>query len=113
MPSRTILAAAAAAFALAAAGQAAAADTATVAQGKLHGATAGQVTSFKGVPFAAPPVGELRWKPPAAAPAWTGVREATAFGPACMQMGRARAGGGANQSEDCLTLNVFAPASAK
>lgn len=96
-----------------AAAPAGAADTVKVAQGALHGATAGAVTSFKGVPFAAPPLGELRWKPPAPAAAWSGVREATAFGPACMQMGRARAGGTANQSEDCLTLNVWTPASAK
>jgi para-nitrobenzyl esterase len=90
-----------------------AAETVRVAQGTLHGVTSGQVTAFKGVPFAAPPVGELRWRPPAAPAAWTGVREAAAFGPACMQMAQARAGGTTNQSEDCLYLNVWAPASAK
>ncbi|HEX7947978.1 MAG TPA: carboxylesterase family protein [Phenylobacterium sp.] len=88
-------------------------DTAKVAQGTLHGATAGTVTSFKGVPFAAAPVGDLRWKPPAPAANWTGVREATAFGPVCMQMGRASSGGTQNQSEDCLFLNVWTPANAK
>src|SRR3954454_22582497 len=88
-------------------------DTVKVAQGTLHGATAGSVTSFKGVPFAAAPVGDLRWKPPAPAAIWTGVREATAFGPVCMQMGRASSGGTQNQSEDCLFLNVWTPAGAK
>jgi para-nitrobenzyl esterase len=104
---------AAAAAALVLAGSAQAGDTVKVAQGSLHGATAGKVTSFKGVPFAAAPVGELRWKPPAAAANWSGVKEATAFAPACMQMGRARAGGTQNQSEDCLFLNVWTPASFK
>jgi para-nitrobenzyl esterase len=104
----------AAAAALAATAAAAVAgDTVKVAQGSLHGATAGAVTSFKGVPFAAPPVGDLRWKPPAAAASWTGVREATAFGPACMQMRRAVGGPPQDQSEDCLTLNVWTPAKAK
>jgi para-nitrobenzyl esterase len=95
------------------AGAAQAADTVKVAQGTLHGATVGQVSSFKGIPFAKPPVGDLRWKPPQAPANWTGVREATKFGPVCMQMGRARSGGTADQSEDCLFLNVWTPASAK
>ncbi len=110
---RNWIAMAAAAMLAAAAVPVAAGDTVKVAQGALHGATAGSVTSFKGVPFAAAPVGELRWKPPAPAARWSGVREATAFGPACMQMGRARAGGTQNQSEDCLLLNVWTPATAK
>lgn len=86
-----------------------AADTVKVAQGMLHGATAGAVTSFKAIPFAAPPVGDLRWRPPQPARPWTGSREAVAFGPACMQMGQARVGAPV-QSEDCLTLNVWTPA---
>src|SRR5690349_10101359 len=49
-----------------------------VAQGMLEGASADGVDSFKGVPFAAPPVGALRWRPPAAPASWTAVREATA-----------------------------------
>jgi len=101
------------AMTLAAAGAAHASDVVRVAQGALHGATAEAVTSFKGVPFAAAPVGDLRWRPPAAPKPWTGVREATAYGPACMQMGQARSGGTVNQSEDCLYLNVWAPASAR
>ena len=101
------------AVALAASSAAHAADTVHVAEGTLRGVTAGSVTSFKGIPFAAPPVGDLRWRPPVAPKPWTGVREVTDYAPACMQMGRARSGGTANQSEDCLYLNVWAPASAR
>jgi para-nitrobenzyl esterase len=66
----------------------------------------GPVVAFKGIPFAQPPVGNLRWKPPAPAVAWKDVRPATEFGPACLQTGDRR------KSEDCLYLNVWAPASA-
>ena len=48
---------------------------------------AGDVVSFQGIPYAAPPVGELRWRAPAPVEPWDGVLEATAFGPACMQRG--------------------------
>jgi len=102
------------AVALAVAASARAAETVRLAQGVLHGQTAGSVTSFKGVPFAAPPVGELRWRPPAPPLAWTGVREARAYGAACMQMSAPRPGAPPTaQSEDCLYLNVWAPASAQ
>jgi para-nitrobenzyl esterase len=108
---RTILAAAAAVLTLAASAAQAAPDTVKVAQGSLQGAVAGPVASFKGIPFAAPPVGDLRWRPPQPAKAWTGVRPATEFGPQCMQMRQVTAD--VNQSEDCLTLNVYTPANAK
>lgn len=80
--------------------------------GDLSGSTADGVRAFKGVPFALPPVGDLRWKPPVAAKAWSGPRDATQFGADCMQKPRpgSRAPG---ISEDCLTLNVWTPASAK
>jgi len=107
MSLRTILAAAAATLAVA--GAANASDTVKVAQGQLHGATAGTVTSFKNIPFAAPPVGDLRWRPPQPAKPWAGVRDATAFGPQCMQM--RQVGPDVKESEDCLTLNVWTPAS--
>lgn len=111
MPYRSIVAGLAAASILGLATQVAAApDTVKVAQGTLHGAVAGNVAAFKGIPFAAPPLGDLRWRPPQAPGAWTGAREATAFGPVCMQMGRANSGGTQNQSEDCLYLNVWTPA---
>jgi para-nitrobenzyl esterase len=82
------------------------APVAHTAQGDLAGALADGVESFKGVPFAAPPVGELRWRPPGPAPTWSGVRQATAFGPACLQPTR----GDLKISEDCLTINVWRPA---
>jgi para-nitrobenzyl esterase len=102
-------------FALAAAlslGTARAADappvTAQTAAGLVSG-TGGDVRSFKGIPFAAPPLGPLRWKPPQPAPHWAGVRDATAFGPECAQPIPPGAPSVPN-SEDCLTLNVWTPA---
>src|SRR5580698_4487783 len=64
-----------------------------------------EVRVYKGIPFAAPPVGDLRWRAPQPVAHWNGVREADAFGPVCMQ----NAGGGSDQkvSEDCLYLNVW------
>lgn len=87
-----------------------------IAQGLLGGEAVNGIAAFKNIPFAAPPVGPLRWMPPQAAPSWTGARDATKFGPACAQVpGYAALGGiaaDAPQSEDCLTLNVWAPAKA-
>ncbi len=77
-----------------------------VAEGDVAGQVQGDVESFKGIPFAAPPVGDLRWRAPTPAPAWTGVRDASNFGPACLQAARQ----GLTMSEDCLTLNVWTPA---
>ncbi|WP_129780974.1 carboxylesterase/lipase family protein [Peristeroidobacter soli] len=80
--------------------------------GTARGSADGSVNVFKGLPYALPPVGEARWKPPVEMPAWSGVRDATKFGPACMQP-KARNGSiyawdlGAI-SEDCLFLNVWA-----
>jgi para-nitrobenzyl esterase len=110
MTLRHLVVAATAAIALTATA-AQAADTVKVAQGQLHGATAGAVTSFKNIPFAAPPVGDLRWRPPQAPKAWAGVRDATALGPMCWQMRQVPSD--ANQSEDCLQLNVWTPANFK
>lgn len=93
---------------LAAAAQAAGPDEVTTKSGTVRGVVSAESVSFKGIPFAAPPVGALRWKAPQPAAAWTGARDAAAFGPACLQTG-AFGGGGANQSEDCLTLNVWTP----
>ncbi len=71
------------------------------------------VLAFKGIPYAAPPVGALRWRPPESAPAWTGVRDATVFGPRCVAPPLGEGGpveiAGAT-SEDCLTLNVWTAA---
>jgi len=85
--------------------------------GKVQGAYTAdhQVREFKGIPYAAPPVGDLRWQPPQPAAKWKGVRDATQFGSRCMQPHiftdmRFRDPG---PSEDCLTLNVWTPAKAK
>lgn len=70
------------------------------------------VTVFRGIPYAAPPVGELRFAPPARVPAWEGVRAADRFGPMCPQTNRdaAVAGVDVERSEDCLYLNVWTAA---
>ena len=89
----------------------------TVAGGEIRGAAAARqpgIVAFKGVPYAAPPVGDLRWKPPQPVAAWDGVRDAAAPGPICMQTGPAwvrapDAGEDDPESEDCLFLNVWAP----
>jgi para-nitrobenzyl esterase len=77
--------------------------TVRLRQGAVHGA-GGEVRSFKGVPYAAPPMGPLRWRPPQSAPQWTGVREAAETGAPCMQPSNAKS------SEDCLYLNIWTPA---
>jgi para-nitrobenzyl esterase len=77
-----------------------------VTSGKISGALANYGGAvFKGIPFAQPPTGELRWREPLPPKPWTGVRDATAFGPACVQSG----GQGTNSREDCLYLNVWTP----
>jgi para-nitrobenzyl esterase len=85
--------------------------------GELQGVVDEGVVSFKGIPFAAPPVGDLRWRPPQPAAKWTGVRQAADFGADCMQgrFGPPPAPGAPAPrppSEDCLFLNVWRPASA-
>ena len=80
--------------------------------GTVEGKANGPLRSFLGIPYAAPPVGELRWKPPAPAVKWTGVRSATEFGSRCMQ-GRIYSDmvfRDPGISEDCLSLNVWTPA---
>jgi para-nitrobenzyl esterase len=82
--------------------------------GQVQGVVDDGVVSFKGIPFATPPVGELRWRPPQPVTKWTDVRQASEFGADCMQ-GRFGpppvAGQGAPApSEDCLYLNVWRPA---
>lgn len=84
-------------------------DRAHVASGTLEGATTAGIHTFKGVPYAAPPVGPLRWREPQPAPAWKDVRPATQFGPRAMQLPlfgdmNFRSNG---VSEDCLYLNVW------
>ena len=82
--------------------------------GTIAGKTEGAVRAFLGIPYAAPPVGELRWKPPAPAAKWNGVREAVHFGARCMQgpIYSDMVFRDPGPSEDCLTLNVWTPAQA-
>ena len=95
------------------------AEVVETAYGQVRGAFVdatqdGAVLAYKGIPFAAPPVGELRWKPPMPPAPWEGERDATAFGASCHQGAGADEGFYAQpqltESEDCLFLNVWAPA---
>src|SRR3569833_4502136 len=87
--------------------------------GVLQGVTdaSSHVIAYKGIPYAKPPVDELRWRPPVPVANWEGVRDAREFGHACLQPPAQPTsvyyGGGASMSEDCLTLNVWAPAGAR
>jgi para-nitrobenzyl esterase len=91
------------------------APTARVAQGAVSGVRAGPVERFLGIPYAAPPVGALRWRAPQPAKPWSGVRPATAYGADCMQepFPSDAAPLGTTPAEDCLTVNVWRPAGAK
>jgi len=93
-------------------GLSAANPSARAAGGTLQGIQEGGVKAFKGIPFAQPPVGALRWQAPQPAGSWSGVRQANAFGPRCMQLPLFsdmvfRSNG---MNEDCLYLNVWTPA---
>jgi para-nitrobenzyl esterase len=79
--------------------------------GKLAGAVEDGVASWKGIPFAAPPVGALRWRAPQPAAAWSGVRQATSYGNDCMQLPFASDAAplGTAPAEDCLYANVWSP----
>ena len=85
--------------------------------GAVRGTTDGDVRVFKGIPFAQPPVGPLRWKPPVPLARWNGLRDASEFGAACHQppprLSNIYAGKPMPLSEDCLTLNVWTPARAR
>ena len=78
--------------------------------GAIAGA-GGDIVAFKGIPYAAPPVGPLRWQPPQPPVPWSGVRAATHFGADCMQTPYVISTG-QKTSEDCLTLSVWIPAHA-
>ena len=78
----------------------------SISTGQLRGSVSGAGGAvFKNIPFAQPPVGDLRWREPLPAKAWVGVRDATAFGPMCNQNDNAQL----PHSEDCLQLNVWTP----
>ncbi|HET7013749.1 MAG TPA: carboxylesterase family protein [Streptosporangiaceae bacterium] len=81
----------------------------SIANGKIRGKKVGSVDEYLGLPYAAPPVGPLRWKPPQPLPGgWDGIRSATKFAPHCPQSKGVF--GKPSTSEDCLYLNVYAPA---
>ena len=80
-----------------------------VTGGAVVGTAENGIAIFKGIPFAAPPVGDLRWKAPAPVKSWSGLRKADAFADACMQAPHSQ-GNTAPVSEDCLYLNVWTPA---
>ena len=85
----------------------------TTTHGTVIGVRNGPAECFLGIPYAAAPIGELRWKAPQPASDWTGVRQATQFGPACLQPRAPRAPESClvdrPMSEDCLTLNIWRP----
>ena len=92
------------------------------ASGKVSGVVENGVNVYKGIPYAAPPVGDLRWKQPQPAKSWKGVRACDKFGPASLQGGSAEGsfywkefyqGGAPEMSEDCLYLNVWTSSSRK
>jgi para-nitrobenzyl esterase len=85
--------------------------------GEVEGRIEGKLRVFKGIPYASPPVGLARWKPPSPMPRWADVRQATEFGPACFQpkskLSSIYTANPMPMSEDCLTLNIWALAGAR
>ena len=77
-----------------------------VEQGMIQGTFEDGLSVYKGIPFAAPPVGDLRWRAPQPAANWEGVKQTVHFAPGPMQGGNPPSG----KSEDCLYLNVWSPA---
>src|SRR6266851_5616617 len=77
--------------------------------GPVQGVIEGHVRAFRGIPFAAPPVGGLRWRPPVTPAQWSGIRDASTFGNVCPQLGNIFSGNFVG-NEDCLVLNVYTAA---
>lgn len=88
--------------------------TVRIQQGVLTGRADAEVAAFKNIPYAAPPTAERRWRPPGPAPTWQGQRDASAYGPLCIQAppNGDPGVGPLPMSEDCLNLNVWRPISA-
>jgi para-nitrobenzyl esterase len=85
-------------------------ELAQTATGMVRGVVKSDHRLFAGIPYAAPPLGPLRWQPPAPAPAWSGIRDATRPGPRCIQELGGDPEFGRQSDEDCLTLDVWTPA---
>ncbi len=93
---------------------AASTQTVQIESGLIQGVQDGAITVYKSIPFAAPPLGALRWQPPQPPLPWKGVRQADKFGPICMQRGVSVPGSPAEPvSEDCLTLSIWTPAKSR
>lgn len=111
---RRLLSIAVSALALGACAATADAQTVTAPAGALRGTTENGIAGFRGIPYAAPPMGEMRWRPPAPPSRWDGVRDATRYGAACIQptpvFQTIYSSDIGATSEDCLTLNVWTPA---
>lgn len=84
-----------------------------IEHGELRGTRVEDVRRFLGIPYAKPPVGELRWKRPEAPEAWSSPRDATKYGKRCAQLDSAVLMNPASEDEDCLYLNVWAPSDAR
>ena len=85
-------------------------QTVRVETGLVEGVPIGESTVYKSIPFAAPPVAELRWRPPQPATPWKGVRRTDKFGPICMSTGVSVPGAAIEAvSEDCLSLSIWTP----
>ena len=98
------------AFPATSAQQAEAAPTVETTSGRISGVRDGEVSAFKGIPYAAPPTGDRRWRAPAPAAHWDGVRTADAIGPICPQPNLPWGPPpSVPRSEDCLNLNVWTP----
>src|SRR5262245_33049686 len=78
-----------------------------ISDGMIQGDVDVGTRRFAGIPFAAPPVGALRWRPPAAVESWDGVHDATQFGSPCPQLSSLQSI--PSENEDCLHLNVWSP----